>query len=150
MTQRRLRCSVSKSFDRITKITTAYQQCQAAYELETDQKAQLILYEDYWLSHLFETCSKIIPLENFCNPVIKQIAAKKQTGAASPLEILTAYLESDRQLTQAAETLHMHRNNVLYHITRLEKEYNLEMDDSDKRLHLQISLKIWQYLNDCK
>ena len=106
--------------------------------------------EDYWLSHLFETCSKIIPLENFCNPVIKQIAAKKQTGAASPLEILTAYLESDRQLTQAAETLHMHRNNVLYHITRLEKEYNLEMDDSDKRLHLQISLKIWQYLNDCK
>ncbi len=53
LTQRRLRCSVSKSFDRITKITTAYQQCQAAYELETDQKAQLILYEDYWLSHLF-------------------------------------------------------------------------------------------------
>ncbi|MFR1724522.1 PucR family transcriptional regulator [Emergencia timonensis] len=150
LTQRRLRCSVSKSFDCITKITTAYQQCQAAYELETDQKAQLILYEDYWLSHLFETCSKIIPLENFCNPVIKQIAAKKQTGAASPLEILTAYLESGRQLTQAAETLHMHRNNVLYHITRLEKEYNLEMDDSDKRLHLQISLKIWQYLNDCK
>ncbi len=147
LTQRRLRCSVSKSFDRITKITSAYEQCQAAYELEPDSKKRLLLYEDYWLEHLFETCSKTSPLENFCNPVIKQIAAKKQTGAASPLEILTAYLESDRQLTQAAEILHMHRNNVLYHVSRLEKEYNLEMDDSDKRLHLLLSLKIWQYLN---
>ena len=146
--QRRLRCSVSKSFDRITKITAAYQQCQAAYGLESDLKKRLILYEDYWLQHLFETCSKTSPLDNFCSPVIKQIAAKKQTGSASPLEILKTYLESDRQLTQAAEILHMHRNNVLYHITKLEKEYNLELADSEKRLHLLISLKIWQYLGN--
>lgn len=146
--QRRLRCSVSKSFDRITKITAAYQQCQAAYGLESDLKKRLILYEDYWLQHLFETCSKTSPLDSFCSPVIKQIAAKKQTGSASPLEILKTYLESDRQLTQAAETLHMHRNNVLYHITKLEKEYNLELADSEKRLHLLISLKIWQYLGN--
>lgn len=147
LSQRRLRCSVSKSFDCITKITNAYEQCRVAYDLESDTKKCLILYEDYWLEHFFETCSKVSPPDNFCNPVIRQIAAKKQTGTASPLEILTAYLENDRQLTQAAEVLHMHRNNVLYHISRLEKEYNLEMDDSDKRLHLLISLKIWQYLS---
>lgn len=147
LSQRRLRCSMSKSFDCITKITSAYEQCQAAYELEADSRKRLLLYEDYWLPHLFETCSQTSPLENFCSPVLKQIAAKRQTGTASPLEILTVYLENDRQLTQAAEALHMHRNNVLYHITKLEKEYNLELDDSDQRLHLLISLKIWDYLH---
>lgn len=141
-----LRCSISKSFSSILDLKTAFVQCDAAFTLDSDLKNTFITYENVWLQHMFSICDNAFPLENFCEPVIQQIASMKQTGAVTPLEILKVYLETDRQLSVAAKELHMHRNNVLYHINRLRSQYNLELDDSEQRLHLLISLKIWEYI----
>lgn len=57
-------------------------------------------------------------------------------------QILFAYLVSERRATQAGELLHMHRNNVLYHIPRIEEQIGLSLDDYWVRLKLLLAFHL--------
>ena len=50
--------------------------------------------------------------------------------------ILFVYLSTDRNFTHAAKILHMHRNNVVYHINRISDFFNLDLDRPTLRLRL--------------
>lgn len=50
--------------------------------------------------------------------------------------ILFIFLSFDRQFTKAATLLHMHRNNVIYHINRICEIFNFDLEDSGQRLRL--------------
>lgn len=142
--RQKMKAVASKSFRTIADIGTAYEQCRIGLLFGRGEK-DFVYYEDHWLRHMLYLCDREIPLTSFCEPVIWEIAAEKKSGAVPPLTILRTYLENDRNLTYCAKTLHMHRNNVLYHITRLAERYNLNLDDSEQRLRLLISLKIYEY-----
>jgi DNA-binding PucR family transcriptional regulator len=53
--------------------------------------------------------------------------------------VLYAYLTSERRATTAGRTLHMHRNSVLYHITRIEDLAGISLDDYWTRLKLLLA-----------
>lgn len=53
-------------------------------------------------------------------------------------DILLTYLACDRRATQAAQLLHMHRNNVAYHIDRIKAKYGLDLDDPSVRFELTL------------
>ena len=57
-------------------------------------------------------------------------------------QILFAYLVAERRATQAGELLHMHRNNVLYHIPRIEEQIGLSLDDYWVRLKLLLAFHL--------
>ncbi len=55
------------------------------------------------------------------------------------LEILYCYLLCERRATTAGNLLHMHRNNVLYHVGRITEITGIELDDYWVRLKLMIA-----------
>ncbi len=55
------------------------------------------------------------------------------------LQLLRTYLWYERKATETASVVHMHRNNVLYRIGRIEKLIGLSLDDYPTRLALEIS-----------
>ena len=61
------------------------------------------------------------------------------------LKILYEYLSCDRKLTDVANKLGMHRNNVIYHINHIEEDYHLNLDDPDMRLRFLMSFEILKY-----
>ena len=61
------------------------------------------------------------------------------------LEILYEYLRCDRKLTDVANKLGMHRNNVIYHVKHIEDEFRLDLNDPDMRLRLLMSFEILKY-----
>lgn len=142
--RQRMKAVVSKSFRIIPDIAIAYEQCRMGLMLGQKDE-DFVFYEDYWLQHMFYLCDQEIPLATFCEPVIWEIAKERTSGAVPPLVILRTYLENDRNLTHCAKQLHMHRNNVIYHIRRLEERYNLNLEDREQRLRFLISLKIYDY-----
>ena len=50
--------------------------------------------------------------------------------------ILFVLLSLERSFTKAAELLHMHRNNVIYHAKRISEQFHLDLDDPNVRLRL--------------
>ena len=61
------------------------------------------------------------------------------------MKILYHYLMNERSPSKAAEALHMHRNNVVYHINKIKELISLDLDDSQERLNLVISYYLFQY-----
>ncbi|MCR5388455.1 MAG: helix-turn-helix domain-containing protein [Lachnospiraceae bacterium] len=55
------------------------------------------------------------------------------------LELLRTYLLLERKATETGQKLHMHRNNVIYRIVRIEELTGLSLDSYDVRLGLQNS-----------
>lgn len=59
-------------------------------------------------------------------------------------EVLYAYLISERRATAAGKLLHMHRNNVLYHIARIEDLLNIDLNDYWTRLKLILAYHLFE------
>ena len=60
--------------------------------------------------------------------------------------ILFVFLNLERSFTKCAVILHMHRNNVIYHIKRICDIFDIDLDDANQRLRLLMLYK----LNDLK
>lgn len=59
-------------------------------------------------------------------------------------EVLYAYLVSERRATAAGKLLHMHRNNVLYHISRIEELLDIDLNDYWTRLKLDLAYHLFE------
>ena len=55
------------------------------------------------------------------------------------LQLLRVYLWNERKATETGQTLHMHRNNVIYRIGRIEDMTGLNLSDHGTRLGLEMS-----------
>lgn len=55
------------------------------------------------------------------------------------LQLLYTYLRCERKATDASQLLHMHRNNVVYRINRIEELLGMSLDDDNVRLCLSLS-----------
>ncbi|MCQ2452455.1 MAG: helix-turn-helix domain-containing protein [Oscillospiraceae bacterium] len=55
------------------------------------------------------------------------------------LQLLRTYLYMERKATEVGQAMHMHRNNVIYHITRMEELTRLNLDDHGNRLGLELA-----------
>ena len=64
----------------------------------------------------------------------------KESGI-SYLETLKVFLEEGMSYTSTAQKLYIHRSTLIDRISRIEKELNIDLKDSDKRLQLEILLK---------
>lgn len=70
----------------------------------------------------------------------EQIFADDTTNQTNYAQILYTYLTTSCQATETARLLHMHRNNVLYHIRRMETKYHLHLDQFEERLKLTLAM----------
>lgn len=57
------------------------------------------------------------------------------------LAILWHYLQSERNATQVAQLMHMHRNTVLYHIDKIEKRFDFDLSLKSARDWLVLCFK---------
>lgn len=58
-------------------------------------------------------------------------------------------MKNERKLTETAQALNMHRNNVHYHITQLEKKYGFQLDDPEARFKLLLSFRLIRHPSLC-
>lgn len=61
--------------------------------------------------------------------------------------ILFIFLSFDRQFTKTANLLHMHRNNVIYHIGRICDIFSLDLEDPGQRLRLLLLYRLGDLLS---
>jgi purine catabolism regulator len=63
-------------------------------------------------------------------------------GSAELLRTLEAYFENNGNLSQAAETLFIHRNTLIYRMERIAEISGLDFDHAETRLAVQLALTI--------
>lgn len=109
----------------------------------SDTLAGLIFFfEDYWIQDLiFQNPVKKKSLF-YCEPCLIEMLKTDTKKSRQQLRILYEYLNCDRNFTDVAKKLSMHRNNIIYHIKNLEEAYHLNLDDAEVRLKLLLSFEL--------
>lgn len=79
-------------------------------------------------------------LHTFCEETIGALARYDEEHDSHLLETLSTFLDLQGNLSQTARALHLHRNGLLYRLSRIEKTGGCDLGNSSQRLALQIAL----------
>lgn len=77
-----------------------------------------------------DLCLRVHPLGRMCMDDLE--CATNQTT------VVLTYLACNCKATPTAEVLHMHRNNVLYHLGQIKQKYGIDLDDADTRFEITL------------
>jgi len=148
-------CGVSRVFHYLTEIRQAYIQADQALNLGQSLGKRQVLknlgiqvnkheppiysYESYAIYHLIAECAKNIPIQGFVSPLLQNLLELDNKENTNHTQVLYYYLLHERRCGETARVLHMHRNNVLYRIKRIEERLDVSLDDPDTRSNLLLS-----------
>ena len=154
----------SREFTNLSQFSGAYIQANAALRIgkkllnkknkindfgwKPELKKQIFNYDMFSLHHMLENCAKELPLKNMCSPQILSMLEHDRNKGTDNYKVLYTYLENDRITSEAAELLHMHRNNVNYRIKRIEEMFGIDLSDNEERLRIQMSFRILDLLDN--
>ena len=146
-------CGVSLPFTGISRIRTAFRQSSLALScadrfrgkksllqeaaLEPDKPARLFFFERFYTYLLLESeRAEELWYTSPDHDMLYMLYQHGQRHKSGYLELLYVYLRCERNATQAAAALNMHRNNVTYHIGRIQEMTSLDLDDPSVRFRL--------------
>ena len=70
------------------------------------------------------------------------LLAYDQEQNAELMHTLVVYFDCSGNLARTAETLHVHRNTLLYRLTRISQILTIDLEDPETRLSLWLSVKL--------
>jgi purine catabolism regulator len=79
-------------------------------------------------------------LESFCEETIGALARYDAEHGSDLVQTLSTYLELQGNLSQTARELHLHRNGLLYRLSRIEQIGDCDLSQPGQRLSLQLAL----------
>ncbi len=128
----------------LSSIPQSYQQAQQALEIgrrlfgngKLHSFAQLGIYR--LLFHLHGHHDLAAFYEETLGPLLDA----DTRGSIDPIGTLEHFFQNNGNLSETARAMHLHRNSLLYRLSRIEELLGHSLEDSEVRLSLQIALKI--------
>lgn len=138
---------VSNRFDSLTGFRCAYIQAETALRTpEMDVLPQsagdfpVREFEECYLRHIICQADDTENVRIYDNTAaakaVRSIDSYDKANNTSYVQLLATYLLCERRATEAGAKLHLHRNTVIYHITKIEELFGLDFDDSMFRIKL--------------
>ena len=154
-------CGVSDTFNNLLEVSEAYKQADLVLSEvvmynsrgSTNFKEMSGLSNTATFSTFFAKCmldknEKTESLWRYSKfgKMLFSLHEYDQVRQTNCLEILYSYLINERRATETANNLHMHRNTVIYHISRIEKVLGIDLNDRLTRLNLIVSFLMLERL----
>lgn len=146
-------CGMSTVFRSLMNVSDAYVQATVSIEIGRELQHKgvpvpdtgdgwVFDYRDYYIYHLITACSGQVRLSSLCDGQLLAIREQDQQKDTHYAKLLYTYLMNECRPTDTARVLHMHRNNVIYHVERLSEQLGVDLEDPETRLRLLLSFKV--------
>lgn len=151
------RCGISNPFSSLLELRYAYHQADVALKYGSRQSLlpfsgqaklnylRLYSYENYYPCYLMCGDPERAKLASTtkASVALRKLYHHDQQHSSNNLELLFVYLSNERKATETAKIMHMHRNNVIYHINRISEMIEMDLDDSTVRFRLLLAYEIF-------
>ena len=161
-------CGVSEMFTSLPELKNAYTQATRAQTLGVqlrtlgnywgfdrevfeataiENKGNIFYYDNVYLYlalHLAQSGSFDAFGNTLYNKTLKKLLEYDKENHTRLVQVLYAYLVTERRATAAGRLLSMHRNNVLYHVSRIEEITGVDLDDYWVRLKLTLAFHFFE------
>lgn len=141
---------LSSAFYNLSQTRVAYLQAMAAFELgqALHPGKSVYYYRDYYLYHILDICSKYpeIDLDQLYFSRLDVLEECDQSAKNDNMMLLEVYLRNNRNITNTAREMFLHRNSVIYRLDRITQILHVPLEDPDVQMRLLISLHIRRLL----
>lgn len=151
------KCGMSDQFDQLPEVGSAYEQADVALRYGSCQMMlpfsgnalkgplRMYAYEEYYPCYLLCGTKENARLANHtkASVALRRLYEYDMQHDTNNLELLYLYLNNDRRATETAAVLHMHRNNVVYRISRIEDLIGMDLNDSSVRFRLRLAYEVF-------
>ena len=161
-------CGVSEFFTSLSEFKNACMQATRAHSLgirlgaignywqfdNNDQKvtacqedSSIYFYNDVYIFMMlyYAQSGEFDTFKNTAyNEALRKLMDYDSDNGTRLVQVLYTHLNSERRATTSGRLLHMHRNNVLYHISRIEEILGIDLDDYWTRLKLMLAFHFFE------
>ena len=133
---------VSYPFHNLMHLPQFLEQAKIALDNAQDRGIPVSYCSDCAISYL----KSVIQRDQHTNmehPVLLQIKRYDEKHSTSFFETLKTYMIEERSIQRTAAALNIHKNTLLYRIRRLQELFPIDLDDSDERLRILLSLMLY-------
>jgi sugar diacid utilization regulator len=108
---------------------------------------QVISYKDLGVQRLLlqNTEDELI---DFINEILGPLFEYDQSRKGELLPTLFAYLERNQNAKEAAESIHVHTNTLMYRLKRIEEILSTDLSDSQQFLNIHLAVSLYPFLKD--
>jgi|GEM_PF-4796559 len=139
-------CGISSAFSNLSQTRNAYHQAVAACNLgQTLSPGRTsYLYRDYYLYHVLAVCSKSpeINLGQLYFNRLDELEEQDRLTSNDNMRLLETYLRNNRNITNTAREMFLHRNSVIYRLDRIFELLQVPAQNPDIQFRLLISFQI--------
>ena len=149
-------CGISLFFTNLEELPFAYKQSSLAIKyigrlrgrellksvsLREDEDTRIHFYKNLYVFSLLGENEANAELWHHCNfhKLLKKLYEYDQRHKSNNTQLLYVFLRCERNATKASSELNMHRNNVTYHVSRIQELLGVDLEDSTVRFMLMIS-----------
>ena len=130
-------CGISMEFNNYLSIKYAFIQSKTSLEREFIKKKQLIYpYIEHYATHLVRCIEKTTSSKSMCYPKLLRLFENDRDTALETIAILNTYLTKGKNISAAANVLHMHRNTLLYRLAKISQILQIDLEELDGEMTL--------------
>lgn len=140
------KAGVSNEFGNFLGIDTQYGQAQIALQKGSshDPESRVYLFQDYTMDYICQRLDAGIDKHLLIHPDIERLIDHDRENGSELFQTLKTYLANERNVSQTAKALFLHRNSVIYRIDKINSIMKTSLDSADNRLFLELSIKLWE------
>jgi hypothetical protein len=129
-----MRCGVSMAFNNFMRLRYYYtQSIFAAAQCKPPPGPALCLYEDCQTDHVLQTLAAGADLRCFCHPGILSLGESGDETQREMVRSLYHYFLNGKNISAAADALHVHRNTLIYRLDKAEELLHIDIKQPDQK-----------------
>jgi|GEM_PF-2452801 len=122
----KMQAAVSDTYENFSHLHLAFLQCKAAMEIAAEAEDEIHFFEDIHQQYTLHLLARSTRTETLCHPKILELVKQNKHGRQF-IESLQVYLIHGRNISAAANQLHLHRNTLIYRIEQMEKILGIDL-----------------------
>ncbi len=133
---------IGRAYGDLTKLPHSYREAEHALRIGTAVSgfSSTAVFDDLGAYRLLFHLRDQPELHTFCEETIGSLERYDEQHNGHLLDTLTCFLDQQGNVSETARALHLHRNGLLYRLTRIQKIASCDLESSAQRLALQLAL----------
>lgn len=146
--ERSLTLCVGCEFEKFQYVQISHRQAEKTFELVGNffVGGPIHRYDDYVFGHIADLCMRESD-DDIIHPFVYKLIQYDRRHNTSLFDTLFMYLMCGKDLAQARERLHIHRNTLFYRLAQIRELADVDLDDASICMQIQLSARILDYLS---
>ena len=162
-------CGFSTCYKGVIHLGAAYKQAELAIKFGTQiqnnrsalnfgltdltkfGEERLYSYEKYYQYYMFDNAfhaNRVLFGNTESMQLLYKLWISDKSAKSNNLHLLHKYLINGAKATETAKSMFMHRNNVIYRISRIEELYNVDLSNPEQQFKLLQAYRLLDYYGE--